>query len=360
MVTNQSAVDTVYAPCACSPLGKIQKVSAPYAVGGSPTAWTVYTYDGIGRTLTTQLPDGASTTTYSYSGNQTTVTDPAGKWKTFTSDVSGNLTTVVEPDPANQPGVERWLLQPYSYDWMKHLVGVSMPRGSTAQTRSFVYDAAGRLTSATNPENGTVTYTYNSDNTLQYKHDAKGQDTVYTYDGTKRVTMIQRYPTGKTNAEDTAARVTYTYDTSLSGTTYSQNSTGRLTSATYGGYVGGHSFNATELYTYHPAGGVTPEEAIMTRLGAIAILTLESVGERSRLLHGTQPSFEVASVKPTAVEKGMSHVMMRGGPGTDDPTQITYRARDAAKRSGRGVRTQNRTRFPAQDGSTTQPYELYR
>ena len=122
------------------------------------------------------MPDGASATTYSYLGNQTTVTDPAGKWKTFTSDVLGNLTTVLEPDPANQPGGT--LTSSYTYDWMKHLVGVSMPRAGATQTRTFVYDSAGRMTSATNPENGTVSYTYNSDNTLQYKHDAKGQDTV--------------------------------------------------------------------------------------------------------------------------------------------------------------------------------------
>ena len=38
-----SVVDTVYAPCACSPLGKIQKVSAPYPSGQSATNWTVYT-----------------------------------------------------------------------------------------------------------------------------------------------------------------------------------------------------------------------------------------------------------------------------------------------------------------------------
>src|ERR1035441_7565885 len=44
-------------------------------------------------------PDGASTTTYFYQGNQTTVTDPAGKWKTFTTDAMGNLTTVAEPSP---------------------------------------------------------------------------------------------------------------------------------------------------------------------------------------------------------------------------------------------------------------------
>src|SRR5271154_2770165 len=57
----QSVMDTVYAPCACSPLGKIQKVSQPYAPGGTP-AWTTYTYDGVGRALSVVQPDGASTT----------------------------------------------------------------------------------------------------------------------------------------------------------------------------------------------------------------------------------------------------------------------------------------------------------
>jgi len=46
----QSVVTTVYAPCACSPLAKIQSVSQPYAPGGTVYS-TVYTYDGIGRTL---------------------------------------------------------------------------------------------------------------------------------------------------------------------------------------------------------------------------------------------------------------------------------------------------------------------
>jgi len=97
-------IDTVYAPCACSPLGKVQKISMPYQPGAATINWTVYRYDGLGRTLSVTQPDGASTTTYVYSGNQTTVTDPAGKWKTFTTDVQGNLTTVTEPDPSSATG----------------------------------------------------------------------------------------------------------------------------------------------------------------------------------------------------------------------------------------------------------------
>jgi YD repeat-containing protein len=94
--------------------------------------------------LAVTQPDGESTTITSYAGNQTTVTDPAGKWKQYTADSQGNLTTVVEPDPANQPGGT--LSTSYTYYWMNHVTGVSMPRGSTTQTRSFVYDNAGRLT----------------------------------------------------------------------------------------------------------------------------------------------------------------------------------------------------------------------
>src|SRR5439155_17310778 len=66
--TNQpeSQVDTEYAPCACSPLGKVSQVSMPYrpdSNGNVPQpdtrVWTRYTYDGLGRTLTVTAPDGS-------------------------------------------------------------------------------------------------------------------------------------------------------------------------------------------------------------------------------------------------------------------------------------------------------------
>jgi YD repeat-containing protein len=64
-----------YAPCGCSPLGKLSQQSQPYAPGGSD-AWTVYHYDASGRTTSVVLPDN-STTTYLYQGNTVKVTDPA-------------------------------------------------------------------------------------------------------------------------------------------------------------------------------------------------------------------------------------------------------------------------------------------
>ena len=93
--TTVSSVDSQYAPCGCSPLGKLSQQSQPYAPGGSD-AWTVYHYDASGRTTSTVLPD-SSTTAYVYQGNTVNATDPTGKWKTFTMDAFGNLQTFWNP-----------------------------------------------------------------------------------------------------------------------------------------------------------------------------------------------------------------------------------------------------------------------
>jgi RHS repeat-associated protein len=215
--TAYTETDTVYGPCACSPAGKMTQVSQPYMPGG-PVFWTKYTYDGLGRTLSVQSPDGASTTTYLYQGNTTQVTDPAGKWKTTATDAQGNTIQVTEPDPST-PGST--LLTGYTYDEMEHLTQVSMTRGGVTQTRSFVYDAGTHLlTSETHPETGTTSYAYYTAGSpdpstldlLYSKTDAKGQVTKYDYDPYDRVAAIHRYPGGLNNAEDICQRVVYTYD----------------------------------------------------------------------------------------------------------------------------------------------------
>ncbi|MEO8131260.1 MAG: hypothetical protein ABI822_29455, partial [Bryobacteraceae bacterium] len=126
----KSVVDTEYAPCACSPMGKLKRVSQPHLVGGT-VYWTTYTYDARGRTLSVVAADGASTTTYVYSATNDSVsmTDPAGKTKTMTMDALGNLTQVVEPNPAGGT-----FTTSYTYDLLNRLTLVSMPRGASAQT----------------------------------------------------------------------------------------------------------------------------------------------------------------------------------------------------------------------------------
>src|SRR5258708_5616599 len=135
-------------------------------------------------------------------------------------DAFGNLTSVLEPDPLNQPSGT--LTTTNAYDILNHLTTVTMPRATGTQTRTFNCTTVGTLLlSATNPENGAVTYTYNTDKTLATKTDALNQQFSYTYDSYKRVTQV--------NLGQTMIRQFY-YDTNpLDGTgTFSQYANGRL------------------------------------------------------------------------------------------------------------------------------------
>jgi YD repeat-containing protein len=114
--TAKSIVDTEYTVCACSALGKVWRVSQPYAQGLPPEqrVWTSYTYDALGRTVSVAHPGSSGTTTYTYSGNTVTITDPAGKWKKYTMNALGNLTQVTEP----RPGGGEYTTS-YTYDKVK-------------------------------------------------------------------------------------------------------------------------------------------------------------------------------------------------------------------------------------------------
>ena len=133
--------ETAYASCGCSPLGKLSQQWMPHSYGTNKNtaATTTYTYDGIGRTVSKAVvgpvsgTDTQGTINYVYQGNMVQVTDPAGKIKQFTTDAFGNLVQVVE-----DPSVLDYTTS-YTYDVLNHLVGVSMPRSTGTQTRSWSY-----------------------------------------------------------------------------------------------------------------------------------------------------------------------------------------------------------------------------
>jgi YD repeat-containing protein len=259
----ETVVDTEYGPCGgCSPLGKVKRVSQPYKTG-SP-AWTVYEYDFAGRTRLVTHADGVSRTTHVYSGNTTTITDPAGKWKKYTSDAFGQLVKVTEPDPLHGNVDTN-----YTYDTLGRLTVVSMPRGAVTQTRTFTYDGSSqRLLSATNPENGTVSYGYKKkvpdgyggytlvfDGLLHTKTDAKGQKVEYDYDLYGRLIRIRRFPNAQ-GAEDLCQGTVFYYDMNPYGYDPSHNTWGRVAVAEWGGTAcAGGLFR--ESYTYNTAGQKT-------------------------------------------------------------------------------------------------------
>lgn len=148
----------------------------------------------------TAVSTGAVTTVYNESpysytpvtnlsalGTTVQVTDQAGKARRSVTDAAGRLRVVVE-DPSAL-GYQTL----YRYDARGNLTFVDQGQ---EQQRRFVYDAQGRLTSATQPEwgttapPGTTTYQYDLGSNLTRRLDPRGAsfDTVYAYDSLNRVT----------------------------------------------------------------------------------------------------------------------------------------------------------------------------
>ena len=174
----------------------------------------------------------------------------------------------------------RWQDSHLAYDALNHLTNVSMPRrmpsGSVVtQTRTFNYisnnSISAYLQSATNPENGTVSYTYNADGTMATKLDAKGQTLKYAYDSYGRVLTVSLG-----GSPDTVLR-TYTYDTNSADSSYSQYASGRLTTVQYsvpsistvtnrfGQQVNFVGDTVTEMYSYTQPGQVAGKRLRVAR-----------------------------------------------------------------------------------------------
>ena len=299
-----SGSDTIYGPYACSPMGKMVQVSQPY--GPAATKYdTTYAYDGLGRTVSISLPPisgttSAGTTTYSYAGNWTTVTDPANNWKQIEKDVFGNIVAVVEPDPANPsaPPVKpsqtaaNTLLTTYSYDIINHLTGVSMTRAGVTQNRVFNYNSKLQLYQTSNPEsgsptaNGVYTYTYNPDGTLHTRVDPSNQTTTYTYDKYRHVTKVQ-------HGGGTSQTLNYTYDQGTNGA-------GRLTAVSMGPITGGcNAFS--EAYGYDPPGHTVSKSLSIAYSGCnqVSMLGKWTYDNEGKLSTVAYPGANYATYGPT-------------------------------------------------------------
>jgi YD repeat-containing protein len=218
---------------------------------GAVTKKTSFTYDSLGRVLTTTAPD-TSVVELAYDGRSTARTTKVAacantssstcdlttaSWSsgtaattTETADSFGRLYQVVEPGGTTTT---------YGYDLGDRLVAVNM----AGQARSFLYDGRGFLTAETHPESQTTEYTYDARGHVLSRTAAAGTSSAATvtfaYDAAERVLNV---------SDSTGILKVFTYDRSTS-----DKSRGKLATATrYNRGVAGSDVTVTE--TYHYAG----------------------------------------------------------------------------------------------------------
>ena len=212
-VATYSAVRTEY-----DALGRAYKSSNPFrpALSESPV-WTTSTFDALGRVISVTTPDSA-VLSKSYSGNQTTVTDQAGKKRRGFANALGQTIKVVEdPDTLAYETT-------YLFDAAGNLRKTSQGTSGQIQYRYFSYDSLGRLLRSKQPEQGTnsgisftdpltgnttwaESFTYDENGNMLTKTDARGLVTTLTYDALNR-------PLTKDFSDTTSITpdVTMTYD----------------------------------------------------------------------------------------------------------------------------------------------------
>jgi RHS repeat-associated protein len=208
--TNYDSVETDF-----DVVGRPSRATMPYSGTAGQTnssgPATTTTYDALNRPLL--ITDaGNGTVSYTYAQNDVLVAvgpAPTGentKQRQLEYDALGRLTSVCEITSAagsgacSQNATVTGYWTKYTHDALGNLLTVTQNAqaiSANQQSRTYAHDAMSRLTSETNPENGTTAYTFDADTTCGTSSgdrvkrlDAQGNTTCYAYDALHRATSI--------------------------------------------------------------------------------------------------------------------------------------------------------------------------
>ncbi|WP_037911774.1 Ig-like domain-containing protein, partial [Sulfitobacter mediterraneus] len=239
----------------------------------------VMSYDDQGRLTSVDLGAGLIGETIAYApGGQITITDDAGRAVEVQLLPSGEVGRVdlgegqaagLDFNSTGQvialqatDGTETTL----SYDADGRVVGVTDANGAVLQfgyegdetrpssftdagggTRSFVYDAEGRIAEAVWPDGSSLSFVYDAQGDLAGFENRRGDDISYEYDAAGRLTFESDGSAGATSyGYDTEGRLTSTSN-DHGTTTLAYNDAGQITTV---GYPSGKTLN----YTYNDSG----------------------------------------------------------------------------------------------------------
>jgi RHS repeat-associated protein len=292
-------------------LGRVLKQSRPYFVATGIPQWTTYTYDALGRVVTTTFPDG-STGQAAYHGLVTTTNNGLSQTRTSIRDSDGQTVSIT--DAAGKT-------TSYAYDPFGKPIKTTDAAGNIV---TETYDVRGRKIASNDPDLGAWTYAYDTANELVSQTDAKTQTTTFTYDILGRLT--QRVEPDMTSV--------WVYDTALHGI-------GKVASASI---TAGPSAGYQRSFAYDTL--TRPVQATVT-VGGAAYSFAATYDAASRLSSVTYPSGLLLDYTYTSLGYAQQIV----GPG--GVAYGTVNARDAELRltqetAGNGIVTTQS--FDAQTG----------
>ena len=242
------------------PESRIEPTTSAYPTAAQSTFTT--SYDADGRPVTLTEPGGVSVSdSYDSVGDLTGQSGSGASavtaTRSFGYDLAGNMTSASTSNTAPQSQPSNATSESFTYDDEGLLLTASGSAGSS----SFTYDGDGQLASATTPA-GTATYGYDDDGRLASMSDpATGSTLTYSYNSLSQLSQISYGAGADVRAFGYNSLHELTSDTlaTSSGQTvasigYGYDPNGNLTSKTTSSAFAG---SATNTYAYDEANRLT-------------------------------------------------------------------------------------------------------